>query len=149
VRVHDLRVDITGPLVLNEQLFEERSGERSRQSHSAHHTEQVTVHYRWHPLHGQTIRVRRSVRHGRDVWLCEQDAAAIPVWMTDCVACAALSTGPVVVSVEALAELASLATPLGMVWPLSIMSARVGGPSRLSRWRAECRRRVARNPSRV
>jgi hypothetical protein len=52
--------------------------------------------------------VRRSVRHGRDVWLCEQVAAAIPVWMTDCVACAALSIGPVLVSVDALAELASL-----------------------------------------
>jgi Family of unknown function (DUF5372) len=88
----------------------ERSGEHSRQSHSAHHTEHVTVHYPWHPLHGQTIAVRRSVRHGRDVWLCEHDqrTAAIPVWMTDAVACAALSVGPVLVSVEALTELASL-----------------------------------------
>jgi uncharacterized Zn finger protein len=34
--------------------------------------------------------------------------AAIPVWMTDRVACAALSIGPVLVSVEALTELASL-----------------------------------------
>lgn len=41
----------------------------SRQSHSAHHTEGVTVHYPWHPLHGQTILVQRSVRHGREVWL--------------------------------------------------------------------------------
>jgi hypothetical protein len=82
--------------------------EPSRQSHSAHHTEQVTVHYPWHPLHGQTILVQRSVRHGREVWLCEQDqrTAAIPVWMTDRVACAAVSTGPVLVSVEALTELA-------------------------------------------
>src|SRR5206468_7409838 len=82
----------------------------SRQSHSAHHTEQVTVHYPWHPLHGQTILVQRSVRHGRDVWLCEHDqgTAAIPVWMTDRVACAAVSLGPVLVSVDALLELASL-----------------------------------------
>ena len=59
----------------------ERSAEHSRQSHSAHHTEHVTIHYPWHPLHGQTILVQCSVRHGRDVWLCEQDqrTAAIPV----------------------------------------------------------------------
>ena len=33
--------------------------------------------------------MQRSVRLGRDVWLCEPDAqtAAIPVWMTDRVAC--------------------------------------------------------------
>src|SRR5712664_652481 len=78
--------------------------EPSRQSHSAHHTEHVTVHYPWHPLHGQTILVQRSVRHGREVWLCEPDerTAAIPVWMTDRVACAALSVGPVLVAVEGL-----------------------------------------------
>src|SRR2546428_2226626 len=90
----------------------ERSEEAARQSHSVHHTEHVTVHYPWHPLHGQTIVVQRSVRHGRDVWLCEQDqqTAAIPVWMTDRAACAALSMGPALVSVEALTELASLVT---------------------------------------
>jgi hypothetical protein len=67
----------------------------SRQSHSAHHTEHVTIHYPWHPLHGQPILLQRSVRHGREVWLCEQDqrTAAILVWMTDRVACAALSIG--------------------------------------------------------
>jgi len=54
--------------------------------------------------------VQRSVRHGREVWLCEHDqrTAAIPVWMTDRVACAALSVGPVLVAVEGLLELASL-----------------------------------------
>src|SRR6058998_567024 len=89
---------------------EAERGKSSRQSHSAHHTEHVTVHYPWHPLHGQTILVQRSVRHGREVWLCEPDerTAAIPVWMTDRVACAALSMGPVLVAVEALNELASL-----------------------------------------
>src|SRR2546422_567034 len=88
----------------------ERSGASGRQSHSAHHTEQVTVHYPWHPLHGQTLVVQRSVRNGRVVWLCEHDqrTAAIPVWMTDRVACAALSIGPIVVSIEALTELSSL-----------------------------------------
>src|SRR5713226_7890056 len=87
-----------------------RSAVPSRQSHSAHHTEHVTVHYPWHPLHGQTILVQRSVRHGREVWLCEPDerTAAIPVWMTDRVACAALSVGPVLVSVEVLLVVASL-----------------------------------------
>ena len=83
----------------------------SRQSHSARHTEQVTIHYPWHPLHGKTIDAWRSVRHGREVWLCEHDqrTAAIPVWMTDRVACAAPSVGgPILVAVEALIELASV-----------------------------------------
>ena len=86
--------------------------EPSRQLDSAYRTEHVVVHYPWHPLHGQTILVQRSMRHGRDVWLCQQDqhTAAIPVWMTDRVACAALSLGPVLVSVEALTELAALVT---------------------------------------
>ena len=87
------------------------SGGPGRQSHSAHHPQEVPVHYPWHPLHSQTILVTRSVRrHGRDVWLCEQDqrTADIPVWMTDRVACAALSLGPVLVSVDALIELALL-----------------------------------------
>jgi len=90
--------------------------EHSRQSHSTHHTEEVTVHYPWHPLHGQTILVQRSVRHGREVWLCEHDqrTAAIPVWMTDRVACAALSLGPVLVSVDAIVSLPEpLLGPLG------------------------------------
>jgi hypothetical protein len=79
---------------------------------SAHRTEHVVVHYRWHPLHGQTILVQRSLRHGREVWLCQQEhhTAAVPVWMTDRVACAALSVGPVLVSVEALTALAALVT---------------------------------------
>jgi hypothetical protein len=69
----------------------------------------------WHPLHGQTILVRRSVRQGREVWLCDpgERTAAVPVWMTDRVACAALSIGPALVAVEALAELASLVNAAG------------------------------------
>jgi hypothetical protein len=63
-----------------------------------HHTEHVTVHYRWHPLHGETILVQRSVRQGREVWLCARDqrTAAIPTWMTDRVACAAKLQRPFV-----------------------------------------------------
>jgi hypothetical protein len=50
------------------------------------------------------------VRHVRELWVCEHDqhTAAIPLWMTDRVARAALFIGPVLVSVEALTELASL-----------------------------------------
>ena len=42
-----------------------------------------------------------ELQKGREVWLCEPDerTAAIPVWMTDRVACAALSVGPVLVAV--------------------------------------------------
>lgn len=84
-----------------------KGAKSSRPLHSAHHTEHVTVHYPWHPLHGETIVAQRSVRQGRDVWLFAQDqrAAAVPVWMTDRVVCAALSTGPALISVGALTEL--------------------------------------------
>src|SRR5438105_15801498 len=105
-----LRQSLTTGARLGESRRRSAEWRSSRQSHSAHHTEHVTIHYPWHPLHGQTVLVQRSVRHGRDVWLCapDQQTAAIPVWMTDRVACAALSVGPVLVSVDALTALASL-----------------------------------------
>jgi hypothetical protein len=55
-------------------------------------------------LHGQTILVQRSVRHGR-VWLCATISAP-PRFRCDDepVASAALSIGPVLVSAEALAQ---------------------------------------------
>ena len=89
-----------------------KRAESSRQSHSAHHTEHVTFTIRWHPLHGQTD--SRAAQRATVVTSgCAsriEHPAAIPVWMTDRVACAALSIGPVLVSVEALTELASLVT---------------------------------------
>ena len=83
-----------------------RSEEAPRQSHSAHHTEQVTVHYRWHPLHGKTIcgAAKRASRPRGLALRAGSRTAAIPVWMTDRAACAAPPTGPVLVSVEALTE---------------------------------------------
>jgi len=54
-------------------------------------------------LHGQTILVQRSVRHGR-VWLCATISAPPRRCDAGPVACAALSIGPVLVSAEALAQ---------------------------------------------
>jgi hypothetical protein len=80
--------------------------------HSTERAKQVTVHYRWHPLYGQIARVRRTVpRSTSEVLFCElPDGAtgALPAWMTDAVACAALTVGAPVVSIAALQELRAL-----------------------------------------
>ncbi len=76
--------------------------------HSAHKTS-VTIAYRWHPLHGQTLCVqKRDRRHGNAyvvVQLPDDTLCALPVWMTDPAACAGMTLGPAVVSCDALLEL--------------------------------------------
>ena len=76
--------------------------------HSAHKAS-VTIAYRWHPLHGQTLYVRkRDRRHGNAylvVKLPDETLCALPVWMTDPSACAGMALGPAVVSCDALLEL--------------------------------------------
>jgi hypothetical protein len=81
---------------------------RAVPQHSAHKTS-VTIAYRWHPLHGQTLCVRkRDRRHGNAyvvVQLPDDTLCALPVWMTDPAACAGMALGPAVVSCDALLEL--------------------------------------------
>jgi hypothetical protein len=76
--------------------------------HSAHKAS-VTIAYRWHPLHGQTLCVRkRDRRHGNAyvvVQLPDGTLCALPVWMTDPSSCAGMALGPAVVSCDALLEL--------------------------------------------
>jgi hypothetical protein len=88
------------------------ASERGKPLHSTERAKQVTVHYRWHPLYGQIARVRRGVpRSTGDVLFCElPDGAtgALPAWMTDAAACAALTVGAKVVSIATLQELREL-----------------------------------------
>jgi hypothetical protein len=72
----------------------------------------VTVHYRWHPLFGQTLEVRRYWRNlSASGWICQVPGTAtgvvapVPVWMTDKTACESLSFGDPLLSIDALCEL--------------------------------------------
>jgi len=83
----------------------------------------VRVHYRFHPLHGQDVRVVRRIRYGRDWCLdCEQldgRIGGIPAWMTDPVVCAGVSVGEPLVEPAALVELREVLDAL--------LAARTGG----------------------
>ena len=82
------------------------------QSHNAYVSERVTIHYRWLALHGVSLECERrvSLPDGEYLHCVLPDGAmgAIPVWMTDPVACARFSSGDPQVSVEALLDLRAL-----------------------------------------
>src|SRR6516225_4894732 len=73
----------------------------------------VTVHYRWHPLFGQTLRVhkRRRYRHHEAIFceLPDQTFCALPTWMFSA-DCAQFTLGPPLIRTEALRELRDLLT---------------------------------------
>src|SRR5207248_2460728 len=82
--------------------------------HSAYRSQSVVVHYRWHPLHGQRLRVRQRLgRRGEQIVHLEVRSDVsweIPVWMCDASICAAMSIGSPQISIEALNELRSTLT---------------------------------------
>jgi hypothetical protein len=88
------------------------SPRQPEQSHSAQVPIRQTIHYRWHPLHGRSVRVRRAVaRADGDYVFCELPDATIcglPKWMMDAGECARHSEGPALVSADALASLATV-----------------------------------------
>ena len=73
----------------------------------------MTVHYRWHPLFGQSLRVHRRVktRNGEQIFcqLPDNTLCALPMWMFRA-ECAQLTVGPPVIAVEALCELRDVLT---------------------------------------
>ena len=82
------------------------------QSHNAYVSERVTIHYRWLALYGVSLECERrvSLPDGEYLHCVLPDGAmgAIPVWMTDAVACAEFSAGDPLASVEALVALRTL-----------------------------------------
>jgi hypothetical protein len=87
-------------------------------SHNAHLFSQfeiVTVYYRWHPLYGQSLPVRRRQRfpNGEQVFvqLDSGAACALPEWMLNAT-CAALIIGPPLIAGDALVELRDLLSGL-------------------------------------
>src|SRR5439155_6310488 len=81
-------------------------------SHSAHIGQDVIVHYRWHPLHGQSARriqgERRASGEFVHVELTPGVVTILPAWKMDAVYCAALKVGAPQVSLAALCELHEL-----------------------------------------
>ena len=72
--------------------------------HSTERAKDVTVHYRWHPLYGQMARVNRSLPSANgELLFCELPdgtRGTLPAWMTNAAACAGLTIGPPVVSIQ-------------------------------------------------
>jgi len=84
-------------------------------SHNAHGFTHVIVHYRWHPLFGQSLRVQRRIQRGEQqlvfCFLPDGTIGALPSWMMD-PACAQYSLGEPFLAVEALIELRTLLNTL-------------------------------------
>jgi len=82
--------------------------------HNAYDFETVTIYYRWHPLFGLSlpVRKRRKDRDGECIY-CESDGKIYPLpsWMLS-PECSQFSLGPALLSTEALSELHDLLTSL-------------------------------------
>src|SRR5271157_6295556 len=90
----------------------------ANQSHNAHRLAQfeiVTVYYRWHPLYGQSLPVRRRQKfsYGEQVFVELESGAtcAVPTWMLSAT-CAAFLLGPPLIATGALRELRDLLSAL-------------------------------------
>ena len=86
--------------------------------HSAHISQEVEVHYRWHALYGRKVRqLYAERRSGRDVVIVEAEpgvAIVLAAWMLDPVVCAMMSLGPATVDIVGLTDLHRLLTTLGL-----------------------------------
>ena len=82
--------------------------------HSAHIGQTAVVHYRWHPLFGQSVRRFYSERRasGELVHIEVEPGivVAVPSWMLDPVICAGMGIGEPRVNLAALFELQNLLT---------------------------------------
>ncbi|HTF62213.1 MAG TPA: hypothetical protein VK638_05810, partial [Edaphobacter sp.] len=82
------------------------------QKHNAHGTEVIKVHYQFHPLFGQSLRVQRRVRfpHGEYIF-CELPDGTIggfPSWIADAAKASDITVGTPIISAAALVELRTL-----------------------------------------
>lgn len=85
---------------------------RSSQKHNAHGPETIKIHYPFHPLHGQSLRVERRAKLPNGEYIfCELPDGTIggfPSWIADPAKGANVSVGVPVTSAAALAELRTL-----------------------------------------
>ena len=85
---------------------------RSSQKHNAHGPEIIKVHYRFHPLYGQSLRVQRRVKfpHGEYIFceLADGTIGGFPSWIADAAKASDVTVGEPLASITALAELRAL-----------------------------------------
>jgi len=82
---------------------------RASQKHNAHGPEIIKIHYQFHPLYGQSLRVQRRAKfpHGEYIF-CELPDGTIggfPSWIADPVGASDVTVGTPLASAAALAEL--------------------------------------------
>lgn len=72
-------------------------GQPPSRIHSAHIGQEVEIHYRWHPLYGQRLRVQHSEQRasGRviHVEVAPGIVTILPEWMVDASVCAGMALG--------------------------------------------------------
>src|ERR1700722_4490154 len=85
---------------------------RPSQKHNAHSPEVIKIHYPFHPLHGQSLRVERRAKLPKGEYIfCELPDGTIggfPSWIADPTKGPYLTVGPAMASAAALAELRKL-----------------------------------------
>ena len=91
--------------------------------HSAHISQEVEVHYRWHALHGRKVRrLYAEQRSGREVVVVGAEpgvAIVLATWMLDPAVCSTMSLGAPTIDISGLADLyrllKALETPTKML----------------------------------
>ena len=87
-------------------------GRVQSRGHSAHIGQDVVIHYRWHPLYGQSVRLIQAERRASaelvHVELTPDAVTILPAWKLDAVYCSGLKVGAPQVSVAALCILHEL-----------------------------------------
>lgn len=85
---------------------------RPSQKHNAHGPEVIKIHYPFHPLHGQSLRVERRAKLPKGEYIfCELPDGTIggfPSWIADPTKSANFTIGSPMTSASALAELRKL-----------------------------------------
>jgi hypothetical protein len=88
------------------------SPSRPSQKHNAHGPEVIKIHYPFHPLHGQSLRVERRAKLPKGEYIfCELPDGTIggfPSWIADPTKSPNFIVGPAMTSAAALAELRKL-----------------------------------------
>src|ERR1700720_5051686 len=88
------------------------SPNRSSQKHNAHGSEVIKIHYPFHPLHGQSLRVERRAKLPKGEYIfCELPDGTIggfPSWIADPTKGPYLTVGPAMASAAPPAALRKL-----------------------------------------
>jgi hypothetical protein len=91
---------------------DEFSRRLASQKHNAHGPEVIKIHYPFHPLHGQSLRVERRAKLPKGEYIfCELPDGTIggfPSWIADPTRSSNFTVGPALTSAAALAELWTL-----------------------------------------